>query len=139
MPEDTPLSRFNADFNVPESDDAARIAHEVKASIDSWVDDSISVLEQQTKQRSAALCDAFDAQVTKTTAALNDFRGKIDAFQRELANFQTNDGALIAKVQQLNKAVQDGRDAMAAEAKKWERYAEEATKAAADIGTKLIG
>ncbi|MGZ5544847.1 MAG: hypothetical protein ACXWIU_09240, partial [Limisphaerales bacterium] len=73
---------FNADFTYPPTEDAARVANDVKAHVDIWVRNSLAELQQQTKQRTETQLNQLQAQFNSATAALH----KADA---QLANVIT--------------------------------------------------
>jgi len=126
-------NRFNSDFRIPDSDDAARVANEAKASIDTWVQNSLSQLEAQMTQRAKVQLDTFNQNIAATNTALQSIDGQIAALVAGLDKLAPNDPFLAQEIDKLKKQTQDARDAMRAAAEKWEQSGKDAVATAVSI------
>jgi hypothetical protein len=126
---DRTWNEFNADFTFPPSEDAARIASEVKASVETWVRNSLLELQQQTKQRTEAQMASLDIQIAKTKADLMGVNEKIAKAQECLKNLDLPP----VVVEKLNAAMQAARDAMQQAVNDWEDKGKQVGKGIAQI------
>ncbi|MEW6156933.1 MAG: hypothetical protein AB1813_05835 [Verrucomicrobiota bacterium] len=132
-PEPRSWSRFNADFKVPESQDAARIAHEVKASIDSWIQSSLSQLESQMSERMKVQLAEFERNIAATNAALKSVDEKIAGMQAAIGQLASSDPELARDIERLKRQTEETRKAMQAAAEKWEQYGKQAVDSAIKV------
>ncbi len=103
MPDDhtRAWNRFSSDFKVPDSDDAARVATEVKASIDTWVQKSLSDLQADMSQRLQVQLSAFQQNIAQSKQSLDMVDGQIAAIRAGLDNLATANPALAADITKL--------------------------------------
>ena len=113
-------SRFNSDFTLPESGDAARVAHEVKASIDTWVQDSLSRIEADMRQRAQNNISELEKNLAQSKTELQNVQMKILSLQAALDQLAPGMPNLQAAIDEVKKKTADARTAMEAAARQWE-------------------
>src|SRR5262249_7648526 len=118
--------RFNSDFTFPESGDAARVAHEVKASIDTWVQNSLSRIEADVRQRSKVHIAELQTQLAQTKVELQSVQTKMILLQAALDQLSPATPNLQAAIDEVKKKTVDARTAMDAAARQWEDYGKQA-------------
>ncbi|HTL58593.1 MAG TPA: hypothetical protein VL361_23105 [Candidatus Limnocylindrales bacterium] len=119
-------NRFNSDFTFPESGDAARVAHEVKASIDTWVQNSLSRMESDMRQRAQINLAQMREKLAQSKNELQSVQMKIVQLQAALDQLAPGAPNLQAAVDEVKKKAADARSAMEAAAQQWEKYGSEA-------------
>lgn len=128
MPDDhtRAWNRFSADFKVPDSEDAARVANEVKASIDTWVQQSLTDLQADMAARMQAQLLTLQQNITGSQQALASVDAKIAAIRAEVDKLVAANPALDKDTAALKQQIQDTRAAMQAAADKWEQNGKDA-------------
>jgi len=119
-------NRFNSNFPLPESDDAARIAAEVKTSIDSWIQTSLAQLETDMNARAQVAVAQINSQIAQTKAALTAMTGELDKVAAAAAALSPTDPALPAKLKALQDATAAARTAVGQAAANWEQHGADA-------------
>ena len=135
MPDDhtSAWNRFSADFTVPDSDDAARIANEAKASIDTWVQKSLSNLQADMSQRLQVNLAAFNQHIAESTLALGQVDAQIAAIRAGLDDLAKANPALAVEIAKLQKQTDDTSKAMQTAADQWEKNGQDAVATAISI------
>ena len=127
---DRTWNEFNADFTFPPSDDAARIASEVKASIDTWVRNSLLELQEQTKRRTDVLRDRLDLDIGEASKVLRSVDARIADLQLMINQIPNTDSIQAAR-EKLETAAQNARKAVQDAVNEWE---EKGKKVGATVG-----
>jgi chromosome segregation ATPase len=112
-------SRFNSDFRVPESEDAARVAIEVKASVHAWLQKSLEQLEKDMAVRAELAIGQLTVHLAAAQASLQKTLQGIETLRAELSALNTTDPALKSSVDRLNAQIQTTREAVAKTAEEW--------------------
>jgi chromosome segregation ATPase len=135
MPDDhtRAWNRFSADFKVPDSEDAARVANEVKASIDTWVQNSLADLQADMTARMQAQLSTLQQNIVGSQQALASVDSKIAAIRGEVDKLVAADPSLKTATEALNQQIEDTRAAMQAAADKWEQNGKDALATAVGI------
>lgn len=114
-------NRFNSDFKLPESDDAARVAHEVKASVDTWIQNSLTQLVADMTQRTDANLAELDQSIEASKSRLADLKTQISTLRADVENLKPADPALSQAIAALLQKTKDAEAAMKEAAQKWEQ------------------
>jgi len=124
MPDDTSLSwnRFNSDFKIPESDDAARIALEVKASVDTWIQNSLVRLGEDMNKRAELSAAQLRSHIAEAKGALASIEKQIADVHDAVNALSPADPELAKKIKDLKDQTQATRNSMAQAAQEWEEY-----------------
>ncbi len=117
-------SRFNSNFQIPESDDAARVANEVRASVDSWIQTSLAQLEDDMTKRAQVAIDQLSTHIEASNAALGTIQRKIDQLLTGLDALAVAHPSLAAGIAALQAQTNTARDAMQQAADDWKTYGE---------------
>jgi uncharacterized protein involved in exopolysaccharide biosynthesis len=117
-------SQFNSDFHIPEGDDAARVAAEVRASIEPWIQNSLAKLEQDISARAQVVINALNGHIKETNGALDVIQTQIATLQEGLVSLASPDPALQQSINNLQAQTDAARKGMADAATKWEQYGE---------------
>jgi hypothetical protein len=119
-------NRFNADFRLPESSDAVRVASEVKVSVDSWIQSSLAKLEADMNARASSAVSQIDSQIARTKAELAVMTTHLDEVARQVNALVPADPELPAKLAALQTSANAARTAVAASAVAWEKHGADA-------------
>jgi len=112
-------TRFKSDFPIPESDDAQRVANEVRASMDSWIHDSLAKLEADMDQRAQLAASRLNANINASNTSLTSIQSQIDKMLEGLKALNSKDPDLDKKISDLVAQTGAARDAMQKEADNW--------------------
>lgn len=119
-------NRFNADFQIPESSDAVRVAAEAKVSIDAWIQSSLAKLEADMNARATSVVNQIDGQIARTKAELASMTSQLEEVAKKINALVPNDPELPEKLQKLQAATNSARTAVAEAAAKWEKHGSDA-------------
>ncbi len=119
-------NRFNSDFRLPESDDAARIAAEVKISVDTWIQTSLAQLESNMNARAQVAVAQINSQIVQSKTALTTMTAEFNRIAGAAAALSPTDPALAEKLNTLQAATAAARNAVALAAANWEKYGADA-------------
>lgn len=114
-------SRFNSDFQIPESDDAARVANEVRASVDTWIQSSLAQLEDDMNKRAQAAIGQLNSHITASNDALGKIQDQIDKVRDGLASLAVADPNLATNINNLKTQTEAARAAMQQAADDWKK------------------
>lgn len=117
-------SRFNSNFRIPDTDDAARVANEVRASVDSWVQSSLAQLEEDMNKRAQVAIAQLNSHIKASNFALGTVQSQIDQVRTGLDNLAVANPALASSIAPLQAQTQAARDAMQKAADDWEKRGE---------------
>jgi len=126
-------NRFSADFRVPDSDDAARVANEVKASIDTWVQKSLNDLQTDMAARMQVQLATLRQNFAESQQSLASIDAHIEAVQDGIAKLNPADPNLAAAIQDLQKQAATTRTAMKAMMDQWEKNGQDSVATAVSI------
>jgi len=112
-------SKFNSDFRIPDSDDAARVANEVRASVDGWIQTSLSQLEDDMNKRAQVAIAQLNTHITASNAELVNIQGQIDQVRAGLAALAVANPALVGGISALQAQTDAARTAMQQAADDW--------------------
>jgi len=115
-------ARFNSDFQIPESDDAARVANEVRASVDTWIQNSLAQLEDDMNKRAQVTIGELNNHLKATNDALGKIQSQIGQIQNGLNSLMTTDPVLATNINNLKAQTQAARAAMQQAADDWENH-----------------
>ncbi len=118
-------SRFNSDFQIPESDDAARVANEVRASVDSWIQTSLSRLEDDMNKRAQVAIGQLNVNLKASNEDLGRIQGQLDKVRDGLASLAVGDPNLATNVANLKGQIEAARTAMQQAADDWQKRGED--------------
>jgi uncharacterized coiled-coil DUF342 family protein len=121
-------NRFNSDFQIPESDDAARVASEVKASVDSWIQTSLAELEREMNTRAQLAVSELNRHIVESQDALRRIQNDFYEIQCRINTLSPENGNLKEDIAILKKQTEEARNAMAEAAAKWEEHGKNAAQ-----------
>lgn len=130
-------SRFNSDFTFPESGDAARVANEVKASIDTWVINSLSKIEAEMRQRAQLNIAVLEQKLAQSKNVLQSIQEKINSLQSAVAQLAPATSNLQEAIDNVKAKTEDARTAMQAAVAQWEQYGNDAVATTVQIAKTL--
>src|ERR1051325_381351 len=81
-------NQFNSDFSIPASDDAARVFHEAKASLETWIKNGLE--------------DIHEKMTSHLQGGLDDLTQKLDESKKVTLSAQARIDQLNHEIQQLN-------------------------------------
>lgn len=79
-------NRFNDAFKQPDSDDAQRIAAQVRESMNSWITTSLNQLQQNMTVNLSTTVDTLNANLKQTVTAFETAKSALDT---QIKTFQT--------------------------------------------------
>jgi hypothetical protein len=130
-------NRFNRSYTPPASEDAQRIAAEVRQSMDAWITSSLDTLQQNMEQNLGNVTGSLQKSLAASAAALNtaqqDLNARLAALEAALAanNGTPAAAALTPAIAAVRQAVQDSRD-------QWQKAGNDAVGAVTSVAKKII-
>ncbi len=131
-------NRFNRSYTPPASEDAQRIAAEVRQSMDAWITSSLDTLQQNMEQNLGNVTGSLQKSLAASAAALNTAQQDLNARLAELeAALAANNGtpaavaALTPAIAAVRQAVQDSKD-------QWQKAGNDAVGAVSSVAKKII-
>lgn len=129
---DRTWNEFNADFSFPPSEDAARVASEVKASIDTWVRNSLTELQEQAKRRTDVQLNSLNLEIGEASKVLRSVDTALADLKLMITQIPNTDLVQAAR-DKLETAAQNARQAVQDAVNKWEEAGKQAGATVGEI------
>src|SRR3954462_936269 len=131
-------NQFNSDFSIPAGNDAARVFHEAKASLDTWIKNNLADLQDKmTSQLNASLIE-FNQELENSKKAVATIQAEVVHFSDEIQKLDPKDPQLGESVAKLKTQIGDTRKAMQEAAEKWEEHGKAAYKTVSGIAKTMM-